>query len=165
MSLSAKIPPYAQDLMNFYSPPHQGAWGTVIFYEQIPSDAELEAVALAQYEYFVGGSTRDFMIWRPQWKLIYERTPDCEPNIRVELDAATWVAGLDYEDRIANVLQYDYDSEGNFYEPKVLAAGFNSPEAQEFQVYTIGDGEVMEGLLALSRRRNGETITLAFLKD
>ncbi|WP_017303670.1 hypothetical protein [Spirulina subsalsa] len=165
MSLSPKIPPYAQDLMNFYSPPNQDGWGVVVFYEQTPPDGDLEALALAQYQYFVGGSHLEFMRWKPQWKLIYERTPDCEPNIRQELNAATWVAGLDYEDRIANQLNYDYDSEENVYAPKVLAVGFNSPQAQDFRVYTLGDGEVMEGLLAISRRRNGETLTLAFLKD
>lgn len=169
MSLSPDIPQYARDLMDFYSPPRQDAWGVTIFYERIQPEADLEEVALRQYKYFVGESCEEssprLIRWLREWKLIYQRTPDLEPNIRLELDAATSVAGLDYDDRIANMLDYDYDEVGPYREPAVLAAGFNSPEVKDFQIYTLGDGEVMEGLLTIARRRNGETLTLAFLDD
>ena len=45
------------------------------------------------------------------------------------------------------------------------AEAFDNPEMAERQIYRIGDGEAMSGILIAGRHRAGESVFLAFLMD
>ncbi|MGC9524506.1 MAG: hypothetical protein ACP5D7_03095 [Limnospira sp.] len=162
MPLSPDIPQYAQDLMDFYSPPRQDARGVGIFYEQIQPEADLEKMARHHYQYFVGEQwDRHSDAWMRPWKLIYQRARDIDPCFVAEITAAATLAGEKHQNLFSKFLNINPDDYVQAY--TVLQTAFDSPEVEDFRVYTIGDGEVVEGLLAISHRRNGETVIFAFL--
>ncbi len=47
-------PQYVTDLEQAYGAPSQQAFGSAVFYEQLPASADLEQAALAHYRFFVG---------------------------------------------------------------------------------------------------------------
>jgi hypothetical protein len=166
MPTSSQIPKYAADLIDLYHEPDRCVLGTAVFYERVEPGADLRQVALRHYRYLVGKSEEEFANsnWLRPWKLVYQRTPDLEPTIFCELDVAARLSDIAYEDRLENMLDL-YWPDGYIAAKQVLEPAFDVPEVETFQVYAIGDGEVIEGLLILGSRANGETITLAFLDD
>lgn len=164
MPLSPDIPQYVRDLMDFYSPPRQDARGVAIFYEHIQPGSDLEAVARHHYRYFVGEQwERRPEAWMRPWKLIYRRARDIDPCFVAEITAAATLAGEKHQNLFPKFLKINPGDYVRAY--TVLKAAFDSPEVEDFRVYSIGDGEVLEGLLAISPRRNGETVIFAFFDE
>lgn len=162
---SSPIPKYAADLIDFYHEPDRCVLGTAVFYERVKPGTDLRQVALRHYRYLVGESEEEFgnSDWLRPWKLVYQRTPDLEPTILFELDVAARLSDI-VEDCLENRLDL-YWPDGYIAAKTVMEPAFDAPEVETFQVYRIGDGEVMEGLLILGSRTNGETVILAFLDD
>jgi hypothetical protein len=48
---------------------------------------------------------------------------------------------------------------------KALSAAFDDSSVTELEVYNIGDGEAMSGLIVAGRRSKGETAVQVFLLD
>jgi hypothetical protein len=169
MSLLPQIPQYAVDLVEIYGPPQRKPWGTAVFYEQVEPGTDLEQVALRHYEYFVTDSIGDLEDWLQPWQLIYQRPADCQPNFFQDLRHAA--VSLDYEDRLANDLAITFYPDGeslaeaNADKAPVLSAAFEAPEVNDFRIYSIGDGEVLEGIFMIAGRDNGEVVMFACISD
>ncbi|MCW6034738.1 hypothetical protein K4A83_00395 [Spirulina subsalsa FACHB-351] len=162
MSSSAKVPQYFQDLIEFY-PQSEGA-GVAIFYQVTPPGVDLEQVALHQYQTFLGQKWEQRSeSWMRPWKRVYQRTRDVKANFVGEMTAATVLVGRHDQKWVLKLLRINSDDYVQAY--TVLNAGFNCPEAEEFRVYSIGEDEEIQGLLGISRRRNGEILTLALWDD
>jgi hypothetical protein len=149
--------------------------GTAVFYEQVEPGTDLEQVALGCYQHFVGANQeRDFIDshWMRAWELIYQRPAELQPDFFRDLTRVA--SDLDYADRLAGDLDIylypeemmdDADVQYNDAKRGILAAAFDAPEVNDFRVYTIGDSGVLEGLLILAGRSNGEVIILTVISD
>lgn len=176
---SAPLPQYALDLIALYgSPPSQpgdSLMGTAVLYEQVKPGTDVEHVALRFYQRCVKHDPRQDFInsrWMRTWKLLYQRTPEAQPNVFCEL--AMVAQRLDYIDRLGNDLGLyfypeeiigDWEIQRNSTKQPVLATVFDDPAVDDFRIYAIGDGEVLEGLLLLAGRTNGAVTALVLLGD
>ncbi|MDB9313871.1 hypothetical protein PN462_12230 [Spirulina sp. CS-785/01] len=167
MYSQSELPNYVNDFFAFYGYPKQGVTLDIgTFYEKVEPGADLEQVALRHYRYLIGKSWSPS--WMHAWQLAYQRPPENQGDIVKELYIT--VADL-YDEPGAEVLvelglRLD-PREPDEYEiaHSILAAVFDAPEVSDFRIYACGDGEVIEGYLAIGYRANGETTTLSGFND
>ncbi|WP_017303671.1 hypothetical protein [Spirulina subsalsa] len=163
MSSSAKVPQYVQDLIDFYSPPSEGA-GVAIFYEVTSPGVDLEPVALRHYQNFLGQKWEQRLeSWMRSWKRVYKPTRDVKPDFVAHMTVSAMLIGNDSLKWRQKFLKINYENYVQAYD--VLNAGFDSPEVEDVRVYTIGEDEKIKGLLGISRRSSGEILTLAFWEE
>lgn len=174
--MNNQFPQYVLDLIDLYGPPTQKVWHSAVFYEKVEPDTDLDSLALRYCQYISRCSDAEFpnSPWFQSWQRIYQRPTHRPPNFFRDLREALIAGGLDYEDRIASDLEiYLYDKslmndlyrEDNAAKQGILAAAFDASEVDDFRVYTIGDGEVLEGLLIVAGRSKGEVVILATMSD
>lgn len=191
MTASQSLPEYAQNLINIIhrvpgQPPDRGrVLGVNAFYDKIEPGSDLDSVALSYYQRFVGEkwhwqphnwTPEDGIIWLEVWNLAYQRPPSCSLDLFDELKYASALSDIEMGlDALYNSLDLSYSRDYNSLGPSysndydtlrdILVAAFSAPEVTDFRVYDLGDGEVIEGFLALGYRDNGEIIVLAYLND
>jgi hypothetical protein len=178
MSLSPQLPPYAQALIDIISrvkhrPPHSRfIVGVNAFFDKIEPGRDLDQVALRYYQHFLGNQwdwkpwnwqPEDGIIWLKSWKLAYQRQRDRALDILDELNQSYALCEKGIDD-LYNSLDLSFDRDYDKLRNALMAA-FSAPDVTDFRVYDLGDGEVLEGILALGYRDNGEIMVLAYLTD
>lgn len=164
---STTKPVYVTDLEKAYGEPSQAAFGSAVFYEKLKPDAYLEKEALAKYRYFVGQQWDRLggdKAWLGPWKKVFSRKDSASPGgspsgIVAELQ------NIDDQDAAISapmILDVVEDAQAA---KKALAAAYDAPQVTELNVYNIGDGAAMSGLVLAGRRKNGEATFLVFLMD
>ena len=155
-------PDYVTALERFYGAPSQDGFGSAVFYERLPADADLEQTALAQYRYFVGDLWERYGedAWMGPWRQVYTRPADGNANIVAELRSLEDRAARQSAALIVDEIDNAEDARA------ALAAAFDSAAVTELSVYKLGDGAAMSGILvAAHRAATGEMLFLIFLLD
>ncbi|UBF26229.1 hypothetical protein K9N68_32770 [Kovacikia minuta CCNUW1] len=149
-------------LQAIYGPPSQGGFGSAVFYDAIPPGADLEPIALRYYQHFVGKLWEQYgeSAWMSAWKQVYVRPPGIQPNIVAELKAIGDPAAANY---VPILLLNETDDQAKAQQ--ALASVFDDPQVTNLNVYAIGDGAAMSGLLLAGCRATGETTILVSLLD
>ncbi|MCB0042035.1 MAG: serine hydrolase [Caldilinea sp.] len=144
-----------------YGPPSQAAFGSAVFYEPQAGGADLEALALEQYKYFVGELWERYgeAAWMGPWRQVYARPAGATPDIMAELSA---IDDFDASLSVPMILEAVDEAE---QARAALAAVYDDPAMAEVAVYTLGDGGAMSGLLVAGRRTTGDAVFLVFLLD
>ncbi len=150
------------ELEAVYGPPSQAGFGSAIFYEQLEPDTDLTEAALAKYRYFVGELWERYgeEAWLEPWRLVYERPAGAQPDIVSELRSIT-----DFDASLSVPMILD-----NLEDPEraraALAAAFDDPAMTELQVFNLGDGGAMSGILVAGHApETGMATYLVFLLD
>lgn len=153
-------PAYVAAVEAVYGAPSQAGFGSAVFFERAPG-RNLELVARANYKYFLGDNWERFgeTVWMRQWKQVYARPVNAEHDIVGELrgitDSAAMVSVPMILENIANAVEAR----------QALSTAFDHPAVAELEVFNIGDGEAMSGILIAGRRASGEMTCLVFLLD
>ena len=161
MTLSTSThPAYAITLEAVYGASSQAGFGSAVFYEAAIAAADLEQAALDKYRYFVGELWERFgaAAWLSTWQLVYTRS-DQPRDIASELLAIT-----DRDARQLAALIIDNGSSATSSR-QALAAAFDDETVTALQVYQIGDGAALSGLLIAGWRDSGAAIFLVLLLD
>lgn len=159
---AATKPAYVTDLETAYGEPSQAAFGSAVFYEKLKPDAYLEKEALAKYRYFVGEQWDRLggdEAWLGPWKKVYIRKAGAKHDIAKELRS---VDDIDARNSVPMILEAVENADKAV---EALAAAYDAPKVTDLNVYNIGDGGAMSGLVVAGRRANGETTFLVFLMD
>lgn len=154
-------PDYVLLLEAAYGAPSQSSFGSAVFYQHLTAGQDLEIQALEMYRYFVGDLWQRYGedAWMGPWKQVYVRDPGTQPDIVVELRA---IRDPDAAISVPMILDNLQDAERA---RAALSAAYDDLSVAGLQVYNLGDGEAMSGLLVAGRRVNGETTFLVFLLD
>jgi hypothetical protein len=160
MSATSNIPVYVVELESAYGAPSQAGFGSAVFYEAAIAAVDLEQAALDKYRYFVGDLWERFgeAAWLRTWRLLYTRS-DRRRDIASEL-----LASADRDARQLAPLIVDNGSNAASSR-QALAAAFADESVTLLQVYKIGDGAALSGLLIAGWRENGAAIFLVLLLD
>ncbi len=149
-------------LQAIYGPPSQAGFGSAVFVQQSEPGPDLESIALKYYQHFVGelwdrfGSTA----WMSTWQQVYDRPQGIQPDIVAELRA------IDDQNvsQFVPILLLE-ETENQTQTEQALAAVYDQPKVTDLQVYTIGDGAAVAGLMLLGRYAAEETVILISLLD
>jgi len=160
MSSSHSVPAYVVELEAAFGAPSQAGFGSAVFHEATIAAADLEQVAQAKYRFFVGDLWERFgsAAWLSTWRLLYTRS-DQPRDIASELLSIT-----DRDARQLAPLIVDNGSSATSSR-QALAAAFDDETVTALQVYQIGDGAALSGLLIAGWRDSGEAIFLVLLLD
>ena len=159
-------PGWIQELEQVFGGPSQAAFGTAVFVELLSEPmagtdrGALEQLALAWYQFFCGEAWKKLgpKNWLETWRVVYTRTVD-STSITEEL--------ANLEDRSARS-SGSMMLNGHEDPPKATLAlkhAFDAPAMEELQIYGIGDGGAMSGILIAGRRAGGEAAFVTFLLD
>ena len=154
-------PDYVVDLEAAYGPPSQEGFGAAVFFEQPTKKADLEELAKATYQHFVGDLWEKWgeEAWMGPWKEVYVRKAGTKHDVQKELQ------GIDDNDASISVPLILELSQNAAEARKALSAAYDAADVIDLRVYTIGDGAAMSGLLVAGLRENGEATLLAALMD
>jgi hypothetical protein len=153
-------PDHVTELERIYGAPSNSGFGSAVFYEPSTSEGDLEAIALKYYRYFLGDLWSRFgeEAWMNHWQRVYRRDPSHPPDIVAELRA---IADPDVRSAVSLLLE-TVEAERS---RQALAIAFDDAGVKELDIYRLGDGEAMSGLLVAGRRHAGERIFLVLLMD
>jgi hypothetical protein len=155
-------PKSVTELEAIYGAPSQAAFGSAVFYEKLKNTDDLEQVALEKYRYFTGDLWERYgeEAWIGPWKAVYARVGDARHDIVAELRS------IKDPDAALSVPMILENIEGAEKARLALSAVYDDPSLTELQVYNLGDGEAMSGLLIAGRNmESGEMVFLVFLLD
>jgi hypothetical protein len=153
---------YVSELESAFGAPSRAGFGSAVFFEPRGPDSRLSDAALAKYRYFVGDLWQRYgeAAWMKPWKRVYGRSPGAARDIQTELRA---ISDRDAAVSVSMVLDATEDPARA---RAALAAAFDDPAVTELEVFRIGDGQALSGLVVAGRRsRSGETTLLVFLMD
>jgi hypothetical protein len=152
-------PDYVAELERIYGAPRDSGFGSAVFYEPSTSEGDLEAIALKYYRYFLGDLWSRFgeAVWMNHWQRVYRRDLSHPPDIVAELRA---IAAPDVRSSVPLLLETDEAETSR----QALAIAFDDAGVNELEIYKIGDGEAMSGLLVAGQRA-GERTFLVLLMD
>lgn len=147
-------------LQVIYGQPSQAGFGSAVFHEVIEPGSDLEAIARRYYQHFVGKLWEQFGAdaWMSVWREIYIRPNEIQSDIVAELKAIADPAAANY---VPILLLADTDDHARA--EQALADVFDDPQVSDLQVYEIGDGAAMSGLLLAGYRPNTLTILISLL--
>jgi hypothetical protein len=153
-------PDYVAELERIYGAPRDSGFGSAVFYEPSTSEGDLEAIALKYYRYFLGDLWSRFgeAVWMNHWQRVYRRGLDDKPDIVAVLRA---IAAPDVRSSVPLLLETDEAETSR----QALAIAFDDAKVKELEIYKIGDGEAMSGLLVAGQRHTREKIFLVLLMD
>ncbi|MDX2229783.1 MAG: hypothetical protein NW220_09110 [Leptolyngbyaceae cyanobacterium bins.349] len=149
-------------LQSIYGQPSQAGFGSAVFHEVLEPGADLEAVALRFYQYFVGKLWEQYgeTAWMSPWKQVYVRPAGTQPDIVAELRAIADPTAANY----VPILLLD-ETADQVKAQQALAALFDDPQVTDLRVYAIGDGAALSGLLLVGSRITDEATILISLLD
>ena len=155
-------PDYVIELERCYGMPSQEAFGSSVFYDAMDvPEGSLEQAALAKYKHFAGELWERYGEdnWMAEWETVYVRDPNTTRDIVAELRSIS--------DRGARcsvsllIENNDHTTEAH----AALSKAFDDDTVLELQVYKIGDGDAMSGILITSRRLHEGSLFLVLLMD
>jgi len=155
-------PDYVTALEAAYGAPSREAFGSAVFFARSKSADDLEKMALEKYRYFVGDLWERYgeAAWLGTWKKVYVRGAGAKHDIVAEL------RGIKDPDAAISVPMILDNFEGAGQAGSALSAAYDTPAVNDLQVFNLGDGGAMSGLLIAGRQDgNGELIFLVFLMD
>ena len=146
--------------------PSQAAFGTAVFSETnadanaTADDSDLETRAKFWYQNFCGPTWEKFgpQNWLSTWLRVGSRV---QPAVPILQDLASL---QDRQSRQSGEFMLEGHADVAATK-RALSQAFDNPEMAERQIYRIGDGEAMSGILIAGRHRAGESVFLAFLMD
>ena len=133
-----------------------------MFYEQQKAADDLEKMALEKYRYFDGDLWERYGedAWMGPWKQVHAR------NASVRHDIVAELRGIQDPDAALSVPMILDNIEGADKARAALSSAYDDPAITGLQVYNLGDGGAMSGLLIAGRNsENGDAIFLVFLLD
>jgi hypothetical protein len=148
-------------LQAVFGPPSQTGFGSAVFTERAERPQDLEAAARRCYRQFLGKqwAKAGESVWMAPWRRVYARPPGLRADIVSELRGiqnpaarsaiATMLDGHDKPDAATQALSGVYDV----------------AEMESVEVYTLGDGEALSGVLIAGRTSSGSATLLVFLMD
>ena len=155
-------PDYVVELERCYGMPSQEAFGSSVFYDAVNvPKGSLEQLALAKYKHFAGELWERYGEdnWMAEWETVYTRDPSTTRDIVAELRSIS-----DRGARLSASLlveNNDHTTEAH----AALGKAFDDSRVSELQVFKIGDGDAMSGILIASRRPNEGSVFLVLLMD
>jgi hypothetical protein len=155
-------PSSVTDLEASYGAASQAGFGSAVFYEQLRASEDLEKLALEKYRYFVGDLWERYGedAWMGPWKLVYSSPQGVKHDIVSEL------RGIKDTDAAISVPMILDNIEGAGKARAALSAVYDNPAITDLQVFNLGDGGAMSGLLIAGLNKDtGEAIFLVFLLD
>lgn len=149
------------NLQAIYGSPSQAGFGSAVFCDRVARAEDLDAAALKYYRHFVGAHWEQFGedAWMSGWKPIYVRQAVDRRGILTEL------RGITERDARASVELLLDTIDDPAAGQKALSAVYDDAAVENLQVYTLGDGAAMSGLLIAGRDRGGDATFLVFLLD
>ena len=158
---SGNIPSYVLELQHYYGPPSAVGMGSAVFYEASMPE-QIEAQAIAKYRYFAGDLWEQIgeKAWMEPWKRVYQRSAPgsgilSELRNSIEDPDASLSASL-IVDNIDDPTQAHL----------ALAKAFDDPDVSRLDIYRLGDGEQMNGvLIAAYRAKSSDATFLVSLTD
>lgn len=156
--------PYKQvteSLEKAYGKASDAGFGSAVFHAPADVNADAGVLALAHYKHFLGNKwTADReAAWMKPWKLVYSRPANAPGDILRELAAIS-----DAEARVSIPLLTELIENADTA-CKALAAAFDHPDVRQLNVFTIGDGEAMSGILVHALYVKGYSCTVVALMD
>ena len=148
-------------LQAVFGPPSQSGFGSAVFAERVDPPQDLEAAAKRCYRDFLGKQWAEAgeSVWMAPWQRVYARPSGLRADIVAELRSirnpaarssiSVLLDGHDKPDAAQHALSAVYDDAG----------------MEIVQVYTLGDGAALSGVLIAGRTRNGAATLLIFLMD
>ena len=155
-------PDYVVELERVYGMPSENAFGSSVFYDAVEmSEGSLEQAAIAKYKHFAGETWERYgeENWMAEWRAIYTRDSNTTQDFVVELRSIS-----DPGARLSVSLlieKGDHTTEAH----AALSKAFDDNSVSELQVYKIGDGDAMSGILIASRRPKAGSVFLVLLMD
>lgn len=158
---SGNMPSYVLELQHHYGPASAAGMGSAVFYEASTPE-QIEAKAIAKYRYFAGDMWEQIgeKAWMEPWKRVYQRSVPgtgilAELRNSIEDPAASLSASL-IVDNIDDPTQAHL----------ALAKAFDDPDVSRLDIYRLGDGEQMNGvLIAAYRAKSSDATFLVSLTD
>jgi hypothetical protein len=151
----------SEALEKVYGKASDAGFGSAVFHEAAHVNSTSDSIALAHYRRFLGSKwTKDSEAqWMKPWKRVYSRPANTTGDILRELAAIT-----DAEARVSIPLLTELIEQADDGR-KALAAAFDHPDARQLNVYVIGDGEAMSGILVNTLYVKDYTCTVVALMD
>ncbi|TWU29053.1 hypothetical protein [Novipirellula artificiosorum] len=155
-------PDYVVELERCYGIPSQAAFGSSVFYDAMDvSEGTLEQAALAKYKHFAGELWERYGEdnWMAEWGTVYKRAPNEAGDIVAELRSIS-EPGASFSVSLL-IENNDHATEAH----AALSKAFDVDTVLELQVYKIGDGDAMSGILIASRLVHEGSLFLVLLMD
>jgi hypothetical protein len=135
--------PLIESLEKVYGKPNSTGFGSAVFYEVSKKDMGLTTIALDTYKLFMGDkwNAESEATWMSSWKLVYERSPGKAADILNELNN---IKDADAKRSVSLLTELIENAEQG---KLALAAAYNHPDISQVQLFSIGDGAEMAGLL------------------
>jgi hypothetical protein len=148
-------------LQAVFGPPSQAGFGSAVFTEKVDRQQDLEAAAKRAYRHFLGASwgKAGEATWMAPWQRVYARAPGGRDAIVAELRAIENPAA-----RSSIEMLLDGHAKPDVAR-QALSAVYDDPGMELVQVYTLGDGAALSGVLIAGRASNGAATLLVFLMD
>lgn len=153
---------YVSQLEAAYGPPSQQGFGAAVFHEVLRPTDDLVAAALDRYRYFVGPLWHRYgeQAWMGPWREVYSRSRGAGRDIVAELRA---IEDRDARMSVALLLDATEDAAAA---RAALATAFDDAAVTELNVFNLGDGAAMSGLLVAGRRgATGDATYVVVLMD
>jgi len=143
MSDKKNYTPIIESLEKVYGKPNSTGFGSAVFYEVSKKDIDLATIALDDYRLFMGDkwNAETESAWMSTWKKVYERSPGNAADILSELNN---IKDADAKRSVPLLTELVENAEQG---KLALAAAYNHPEISQVQLFSVGDGEAMSGLL------------------
>jgi hypothetical protein len=143
MTDKKEILPLIEALEKVYGKPSGTGFGSAVFYKSTKNDGALESIAAYDYKTFMGDqwNAESEARWKSVWKLVYERSTGTTPDILAELND---LKDADAKRSVPLLTEFvEHADQGKL----ALAAVFNHTDIVKFQVFNVGDGEALAGLI------------------
>ena len=143
MSDKKNYTPIIEALEKVYGKPNSTGFGSAVFFDDSKQNADLASIALDVYKLFIGEkwNAETETTWMSAWKKVYERSPGNAADILSELNN---IKDADAKRSVPLLTELVENAEQG---KLALAAAYNHPDISQVELFSVGDGEAMSGLL------------------